>query len=371
VIYLSAGNIGKSRGTGVAAQGEITREYGVAFSVLGGAVAIGLLISTEFFAQPFVWSGWAPGDVLAAWSQIALDRVLIAISIAICIVAARSLRARSRLMQFLLVAAAIITGAVLGEALRTFVDPLGDVPGLWEFVGRVLHWALVGIAIAGILACWRMNADYVGVAERTEAEAARTRRALLAFELDALQRQIEPHFLFNTLATIKRFGQTAPAAAYALLDRLFDYISAMLRTSRRLHSDLGSELDLVHAYLDVCAVRMNGKLMVVDEVPAELRAGSFPPLMLGTLVENAVRHGLAPSAGGIIALGARRSGNVLEVWVRDNGAGLVGEGGTGIGLANLSARLALLYGADASLQLEEVAPHGVCARVRLPYAPAV
>jgi signal transduction histidine kinase len=344
---------------------------GDALYIFACSAAIGLLISTEFLAQPFVWSGWPLDEVLAGWFRIAQDRLLVALAIAACLVAVRALPLRGRLVQWILPPCAVLAGSMVGEGARSLLDPSGDVPGFFPLAGRVLHWTFVGLAVTAILACWQMNADYAGVAQQAEAEAARSRRALLAFELDALQRELEPHFLFNTLATIKRFGQTVPAAAQSLLDRLFAYIAAMLRTTQQQESDLGSELDLVHAYLDVCAVRMDGRLSVRDSIPPDLRASKFPPLMLGTLVENAVRHGITPStSGGTIVLEARREGAVLEVSVQDDGVGLVGDGGTGLGLANLSTRLALLYGADASLQLREIAPHGVCATIRLPHAQA-
>ena len=335
--------------------------------MLGWAIIVGLLMSTEYFAQPFVWLGWPIKDVIYGWRYIAQDRVLVACSIALCVLLAQRLRLGNRWLQLLSLASSVCAGAILGEGLRLKFDPFAQA-GAGLFVENVLHWTLVGLAVVGILACWRLNTEYKIAAAEAASTSAQTRRMLVMAELDALQRQIEPHFLFNTFATIKHFSQIAPAEGYALLDRLFEYITNTLAASQKHESDLGVELDLVRAYLAVCQVRMGGRLRVVEKVPASLRQCRFPPLMLGTLVENALRHGLAPlAAGGTIELSAERRGNMLVATVCDNGAGLTSEGGTGIGLANISARLALLYGGDASFRLEAAQPRGVRATLRVPY----
>jgi LytS/YehU family sensor histidine kinase len=258
---------------------------------------------------------------------------------------------------------------VLGEALRVGLDPFSDRTDTPAILGRIVQWTLIGAVCAGILAFWRLSADLATVAADEGAADARVRRMLLTAELEGLQRQIEPHFLFNTLATIKRFGESAPEDARALLERLFDYLSGIFAASPDQSSSLGAELDLVTAYLDVCAVRMGARLTVVNGIDPRLRACSLPPLMLGTLVENAVRHGLAPSPnGGTIALSARVSGANLEIRVEDDGAGLSTESGAGMGLANLASRLRLLYGRRASLRLEAGSDRGVRAVLSLPYA---
>jgi signal transduction histidine kinase len=345
---------------------------GFAFDVFAWAIGIGLLMSTEFLAQPFVWRGWPVSVVLIGWLHIALDRLLVACSIAAFVVVARRVLPRNRMLQMLMFTAAVVAGAILGESLRIGVDPFATQLGIEAAIGHFVQWTLVGLTMAGILACWRLNADYTTTAARAVAAGSRARRMLVALELDALQRQIEPHFLFNTLATIKRFGQTAPADGYALLERLFNYLSTTITASQKNESSLGAELDLVQAYLDVCAVRMGHRLTVISNIDPTLRACRFPPLMLGTLVENAIRHGLAPVAdGGTIKLSAERKGAILQVCVCDNGIGLVGDGGSGIGLANLSARLKLLYDREASLRLEVIEPHGVSACLRIPHALAI
>jgi LytS/YehU family sensor histidine kinase len=189
-----------------------------------------------------------------------------------------------------------------------------------------------------------------------------------------LRRQIEPHFLFNTLATIRRLHETDPERGQQLIGRLFHYMSATLAETPNGRSTLAEEVTLVQAYLEVCASRMSGRLSVLAEVEPGLEAMDFPPLVLATLAENAVKHGVFPQDGGTILISARRVGDMVEAAVIDDGVGLSGaggggSGGSGLGLANIAERLRLLYGPRAELQLRANAPRGVCALVRIP-APA-
>ena len=144
-----------------------------------------------------------------------------------------------------------------------------------------------------------------------------------------LRRQIEPHFLFNVLATIRRLHETDPQQGQYVLGRLFQYMSATLDEAPEQRSSLGDEIDLVKAYLDVCVSRMTGRLEVVIQAPVSLSGLSFPPLALATLAENAIKHGVFPQNGGVITLSARMQGDMLEVTLSDDGAGLNGEGGGG------------------------------------------
>jgi signal transduction histidine kinase len=327
------------------------------------------LLSTQFLIQPFVWRNWPLQAVFAGWLHIAVDRLLVAAPIGLAVWLSTRPSARNPGVRIALIGLAVVIGAGLGELLRLALDPFADRPDGPAIAGRILNWILVSAAGAGIASFWRRQGDLATVAAEAGAADARARRMLLASELEGLQRQIEPHFLFNTLATIKSFGRTAPDDAHALLERLFGYLSRIFALSSARRSSVGAELDLVMAYLDVCAVRMGSRLTVVDQMDPCLRACDLPPLMLGTLVENAIRHGLAPLAqGGTITLSGRRAGDDLELCVADDGIGLASEGGAGIGLANLAARLRLLYGGRASLRLEPGPESGVRAILRLPYA---
>jgi LytS/YehU family sensor histidine kinase len=190
---------------------------------------------------------------------------------------------------------------------------------------------------------------------------------MLEAELKVLEAQIEPHFLFNTLANVRCLFKSDIGSAEQMLASLRIYLGAALPKFRGEHPTLGSECALVKAYLDILQVRMGNRLTVAIDLPGELAELAFPPMILMTLVENAIKHGLAPLAeGGRIYVVARVGDAVLEVSVRDDGAGIQAGDGGGIGLANIRSRLAAMYGDKAWLALESNSPHGVLARVVVP-----
>jgi len=209
-------------------------------------------------------------------------------------------------------------------------------------------------------------------AAEEEARGAQLRRSALetqqlATRLRLLQAQVEPHFLFNTLSNVRRLCQSDAAAGRAMLAQLTRYLRAALPRMRGNETTLAEEIDLVSAYLGVQKIRMGMRLETSIDAPAPLLAARVPPMMLATLVENAIKHGIAPLAeGGSILIKARASGGALTLSVADNGQGLTAASGSGVGLANIRARLAALYGERAALRLEANAPRGVTAIITLP-----
>ena len=189
--------------------------------------------------------------------------------------------------------------------------------------------------------------------------------------LGVLQAQVEPHFLFNTLASVRALVRQDPAQAEATLDALVDFLRATipkLREDRGLHATLGQQLDLCSSYLALMQVRMGGRLTYDVRADEVLRAAPFPPSLLITLVENAIKHGIEPRPGpGRIEIDAVRDGDTLRVQVRDDGAGLQPGLSTGVGLANVREQLAARYGARAAFVLSPAAEgRGVCAEIRVP-----
>jgi signal transduction histidine kinase len=345
----------------------VTRGGWPALSIFAWGGAIALVMSSEFLAQPFIWRSWGLGDIALEWAVILGDRLIVAGAIAACIVAAGRAPVRSAALRTALFCAAVLAGAAAGEGLRGLLDPQGDRPDLAAVVGRILAWSLAATAVGGILAAWRHSEAAAASAEAAQIRAAKLRQLTTATQLEALQRQIEPHFLFNTLATIKRLGLTSPQEGRLLLSRFLAFTSAALAMGVDAETTLGQELDLAKAYLDVCAARMGPRLTVVWEVEPHCRDRRFPALMLGTLLENALKHGLAPmAAGGLLTISARTEERMLQVSVTDTGAGVTAQGGVGIGLANLTARLRLLHGARARFSLEPQPGGGVRAAIRIP-----
>jgi sensor histidine kinase YesM len=185
--------------------------------------------------------------------------------------------------------------------------------------------------------------------------------------LSALQAQIEPHFLFNTLANVKRLYETAPHQGREMLSSLISYLRAALPSMRQSGSTLGRELELARSFLTILKMRMGERLNFSIETDPALDNAQVPPMVLPTLVENAIKHGLSPlPEGGRIDIVARRDGDALLIDVRDNGAGFSSTGGSGVGLANTRSRLAALYGTRAAMSLLAAEPRGVVASVRMP-----
>jgi sensor histidine kinase YesM len=206
-----------------------------------------------------------------------------------------------------------------------------------------------------------------------ESRAAELRRGALetqqiATRLRLLQAQVEPHFLFNTLSNVRRLSQTDAPAGRAMLAQLTRYLRAALPRMREHETTLAEEIDLVSAYLGLQKIRMGARLETSIEAPEPLLKARVPPMMLATLVENAIKHGIAPLAGGgTIRITAERLANALKLTVADTGRGLgSAASGTGVGLANVRARLSALYGERAALHLEANAPRGVAAVITLP-----
>jgi LytS/YehU family sensor histidine kinase len=179
-----------------------------------------------------------------------------------------------------------------------------------------------------------------------------------------LQAQIEPQFLFNTLANVQALVDSGSPRAGAVLKSLTAYLRAALPQLHAGAPTLGSELRLVRAYLELMQMRMSDRLQwSVSETPA-LAELPFPSMALLTLVENAVRHGIDPSEeGGRIDIGVAAEGAQCRAWVRDTGVGMAEDARPGLGLGNLRMRVAAQFGPDAQLQLSEVQPHGLHAEI--------
>ena len=223
------------------------------------------------------------------------------------------------------------------------------------------------------------NARKARVAMEIAAHRQRTldaeRRALEA-QLRMLQAQIEPHFLYNTLANAVGLIDPAPIRAKQLLECLIDYLRASLAASREADTRLGPEIDTLCAYLDLMQIRMGDRLSYHIDVPDTLRDHPLPPMLLQPLVENAITHGLEPKVtGGEIRLSAEAEDDALFITVADTGAGLVPglpqRPGGGVGLSNLRERLNALYEGRASISLLENTPCGVKAVLKLPFKHAV
>jgi hypothetical protein len=213
-------------------------------------------------------------------------------------------------------------------------------------------------------------------AQATEvAESEQLKRQVVEARMAAMQAQVEPHFLFNTLASIDHLIETDPPRASQMQKNLIALLRASMPTMREAASngaprDLAREMAVIRPYLEILKVRMEERLTTRIEVPDGLLSAEFPPMMIQSLVENAIKHGLEPKAeGGELAIRAEIVHGKLNVVVADTGLGFgrAATAGTGVGLANIRERLQLLYGNQASVAVTENKPSGTVVTIAVPY----
>ena len=193
-----------------------------------------------------------------------------------------------------------------------------------------------------------------------------TEKELTVAKLSLLHAQVEPHFLYNTLASAQLLTRTDPARADEMLGNLILYLRHSLPRTEDSLSTIGEELERAQAYLDILKIRMGSRLTLQVEVAPQLRSVLFPTMMLQTLVENAIKHGLEPKpGGGTVWILARAFDTTVAVTVADDGRGFSAEGG-GTGLRNVRERLRLAYGNTASFAIVANFPAGVAATITVP-----
>lgn len=263
----------------------------------------------------------------------------------------------------------VLIGALLGNELGTLLMAglLGHTPRL--LVTGSLRGALVGASFVMLVSLLVMLFFYSRERlNKLELERAGVLRQAAEAQLTALQAQLEPHMLFNTLAHLRALIKLRPDDAQAMLDELIAYLRATLQASRTPEHPLQTEFARLADYLKLMQRRMGPRLQVELDLPAELAALPVPPLLLQPLVENAIQHGLEPKVeGGRLRVSAAREDGQLLLRVEDSGLGLdaASTPGTGFGTRQVRERLATRYGAGASLSLENAAP-GTRALVRIP-----
>ncbi len=243
----------------------------------------------------------------------------------------------------------------------------GSEPRTTGFIITASTALVLGLLIALTAQLREREALARSQALQFELERSRLEKQSVDARLALLQAQIEPHFLFNTLANVQALVESGSPRAPALLKSLIAYLRAAMPRLHERQATLGDEVELVRAYLVLMQMRMPDRLQWHIDVPQSLLGLRFPAMALLTLAENAVRHGIDPSeAGGCIRIGAHREGLLLRAWVEDDGVGISESSAPGTGLPNLRERLSGFFGAGAQLQLSTVEPHGVRAEMHLP-----
>lgn len=261
-----------------------------------------------------------------------------------------------------------LLGTLFGQSrpgvTTTFLGEFGRGLRAFFYVELVFYWAILGAAVA--------RDSYRKYRER-EVRAMELETQLGQARLEALKMQIQPHFLFNALNTVSMLVRNGERdRAVQMVAGIGELLRSSLRDSPEQEVPLAAELGFVKRYLSIEEFRFPDRLRVELDVAEELMSASVPNLILQPLVENAIRHGVAKhSSSGLIRITAQRSNGWLELSVEDDGPGLPAgfepDAGRGIGLRNVRSRMEQLYGSQQEFVIENVAPKGATARLRIPF----
>jgi hypothetical protein len=330
--------------------------------------------------------GWAFGLAIVAALMIApifkppllvlFGRTLfIAIALLLAYTAAGQWR-QTRVPRWVAQLLALAVGAPLATLMVYTLSTGGDFASMFgnpAYVSGIVILVVCALVLGTIIGLGALYRERDAQANALALQFALERETLERQAADArlavLQQQVEPHFLFNTLANVQALVEGGSPRAAPVLASLIAYLRAALPQLHDGAPTLGRETALVRAYLELMHMRMPDRLQYTLAIDPQLLAMRLPPMTLLTLVENAVRHGIDPTeSGGRIEVGARRdvATGRIQLWVADSGRGIDETRSPGTGLANLRERLVATYGDRASLALSAVDPHGVRAEIELP-----
>jgi len=296
----------------------------------------------------------------------------IGLSICCCVLLVhRLLESAGPALRAALVVVALVAGSLVGSyigAVATGMRPAAifEKHDLWQLL-------LLGVIFGSIITYFfssreRIIESQARIQEETIKRLTSDKKAAEA-DLRRLQAQIEPHFLFNTLSNVLGLLETDPERGKSMLGDFIQYLRASLSKIRASDADLGQEIEVIRAYLNIFKIRMGDRLQYRIDVPEHLRGLPFPSMLLQPLVENAIRHGLEPRVeGGEIVIHAETDDRLLRLVITDTGLGLSEDADGGLGLTNIRERLHTLYGDRAQLLLEANQPRGLKATVEVPHA---
>lgn len=342
----------------------------VGWQRLGVVAVITLLLSLGALLSPALLVYFSPAEVVLVWAEHLLELAVIAALLLAAFsvldsVFPRDMPLRLAAICVLLVAASAIL-AVLLHAY--YAGGFRHLPPPLRIFADSLRWGLPAVFLTLIADTHRRALQVDSAAHAVELARAKLRQGESEQQLALLQAQIEPHFLFNVLGNVRHLYRMRPQAGAEAIGSLMRYLRTALPRLRSQRASLGEEIGLVQAYLDLFQLRMGAQLAFSIEVEAGLDDAEFPPMLLVTLVENAIKHGLEPAGGGRIDVRAQRQGDALEVAVLDDGAGFgaTASSGTGVGLVNVRRQLVARYPGRARLTLAGRAPRGASATIVIP-----
>ncbi len=339
---------------------------------------VALALACEPLFQPRVFDDFGAAQLVHAVADHFVANLAVGLALLASIAWTRRRPVASAWVESARLLAAVAASTALAN-LGLAVASFGTASDVWLpfAAAETVRWAVLGsfLALVDTFRRRRLQAS-TRAREVLVAQAALQAQTELA-QMQLLEAQIEPHFLFNTIANLRRTWNVDPALGLRMHDNLLRYLRAALPQMRTAEGTLAEEAALVRAYLELFSLRMGARLAFAIDVPAALAGHAFPRMMLITLVENAIKHGLMPSdQGGTVRVEARAEAGRLVVSVSDDGVGFgaADTGGTGVGLVNIRARLATQYAGAARLRIESASAgtesRGVRASICIPLATA-
>lgn len=337
-------------------------------------LSVGALVTVLLSLGPLFSAGLvdflSPAEVGLAWLEHLLELGVIAAALMAVYTLLDEALPRLTPLRLAVVSMVLLGSSGLMALLlyAYYAHGFAHLPPPLRLFADSLRWGLPAVFLALIADVHQRALQTDSAADAAEVSRAQFEQAESEQQLALLQAQIEPHFLFNVLGNVRRLYRTQPQAGADAIASLMRYLRTALPQVRSRSGSLGDELELVRSYLDLFQVRMGARLTFLIDADPTLHGAEFPPMLLVTLVENAIKHGLEPAGGGHVLVYARRSRDTLEVAVLDDGAGFgaAASGGTGVGLANVRRQLVVRYQALARLTLEAREPRGASATLAIP-----
>jgi sensor histidine kinase YesM len=323
-------------------------------------------------------AAWLVPDIAFFEAWPALNVLFFLIGLAIIPVLSPNASLARKLIHIAVLApiAAVFIAILIGATLdRYYGNDLRQTFYL-RFQATLIAGLSAGLLYAAIAAAIvYLRAQRVAIANKrlsVEINESDVRRQLTETRLRLLQAQIEPHFLFNTLASAQQLSQKGAPDAAKLIGHLVRFLRMSIPSMREERGALKRELEQVAAYLSIMQTRMGDRLTFAVRSDPEVEFFSLPPALVMTLVENAIKHGIEPAAdGGRVEVSAALQGDAVLITVSDTGVGLTTtesrEIGGGLGLSNIAQRLAAIYGSDAHVRLTQNTPRGCVAMLTIPW----
>jgi hypothetical protein len=348
-----------------------------AIIIVAGWTLFGLFFASQSYMTQVYWgreASWA--EVLWVWMPCGYSWA--ALTPAMLYLARRFPFTRNDWLRPLLIhSLAAVASSVFATAVYVLLrklllwnDPAASPIASFKrlMIGEIHAGILVYISVIGISYALGYYRKY----RERELKTAQLESQLAQARLDALRKQLQPHFLFNTLNTVSILIDEDTEAARNMLVRLSDLLRATLDRSKAHEVSLRQEIEFIEGYLEIERTRFQDRLTVEMEIDPGALEARVPDLILQPIVENAIRHGVAPrSRAGVIGIRAERLNGSLRLEVRDNGGGLRGEGektgNGGVGIANTRARLAHMYGADHRFEMGDLAGGGLLVNITIPF----